>query len=333
MTNNNLKVAYFGTPIFSARFLKNILEMQEELGYSIDLVVTQPDKPVGRDQKLTPSPVKQIAEKNGIEVVHKVSPDQLHDFDIVLLYAYGKIITQKALDAPQFGFWNIHPSMLPKYRGASPTVYPLLLGDTSTGVTLMRMDADLDHGPIIAQHEYEIGPGEKNFDVINALTDEAIELWEKALEILEGDKKNDLSKMGREQDHSKATFTRTLKRDDGYIDIALVKKLLSHRGADDTGEGPAKVSFDELPAITKDYYSKNSQEKYTPQPIDTLIFNMWRALDPWPGIWTEIEVGGTKKRLKITEMELKDGHANIKTVQLEGKKPALFEQVREHLEL
>ena len=155
-----INLAYFGTPDFSARLLEKVITTSD-LPVDLKLAVTQPDKPVGRKQTLTPSPVKEVAKKYGIEVWDYNLKDQKlkskneessliknlkqKEIDLVLLYAYGEIIEQELLDTPRYGFWNIHPSLLPKYRGASPITYPIILGDAETGVTLMKMDEKLEH--------------------------------------------------------------------------------------------------------------------------------------------------------------------------------------------
>ena len=126
---NKLKTAYFGTPTFSARLLRQLLD-DSSLPIAIKLVVTRPDKPVGRKQIRTPSPVKRLAMERGIEVEHTIknTKSRIVDFDLAILFAYGRIIPKDLLEIPTLGFWNIHPSLLPLYRGPSPIAYPLLLG-------------------------------------------------------------------------------------------------------------------------------------------------------------------------------------------------------------
>ena len=122
-----LKVAYFGTPDFSARLLKKLIDAVD-LPIGIVQVVTQPDKKVGRKQVLTPSPVKVLAQENNIPVEDdlRFMNNDLRNVDLVILFAYGDIISLDTLAKPKYGFWNVHPSLLPKYRGPSPVAEPLI---------------------------------------------------------------------------------------------------------------------------------------------------------------------------------------------------------------
>src|SRR3989344_7067443 len=137
-----LRLAFFGAHEFSARLLEKIIA-DKTLPVEVVMVVTQADKPVGRKQQIEESPVKQIAKKFNIPVFDDLNQLRITDsgqfanIDLALVYAYGKIIPASLLILPRLGFWNLHPSLLPYYRGPSPTAYPLLLGDKITGVTLM----------------------------------------------------------------------------------------------------------------------------------------------------------------------------------------------------
>ncbi len=307
---NKLSLAYFGTPDFSARLLEKILN-DKELLVEVQLVVTQPDKKVGRKQILTPSPVKLVAQKYKLPVktgpVASSTPPVLatkglaarcrgprtratrfHDIDLVLLFAYGEIIPKDLLEIPKYGFWNVHPSLLPKYRGASPVAYPLINGDKETGVTLIQMDEKMDHGPIIIQKKVSILPKEKRSELTDRLTDIAFELFKQKVSELATEGKIDL----QNQDESGVSYTKLLTKQDGYVK-------------------------------SEELRTKNEEE------VERL-FNRFRGLYPWPGLWTEIEIKGEKKRLKITEIDLsphqKGFSAGIKKVQLEGKKEINFEQ-------
>ncbi len=204
-----MKIAYFGTPDFSADFLAKILN-DKKLSVQVSFVVTQPDKKKGRNQISTPSPVKMLAGKRGIEVKTRLSADDLEQIDLAVLFAYGEILKKDILSAPKHGFWNIHPSLLPKYRGASPVAAALLNNEKETGVTLMKMDEEVDHGPIIGQKELEIHPKEKRPELTQRLVDLGFDLF-----------KEEIGKFPNNQfspqDHSQATFTEILKKDDGLV--------------------------------------------------------------------------------------------------------------------
>jgi methionyl-tRNA formyltransferase len=159
-----VKVVFAGTPEFAAVALRALLDA----GFDIPLVLTQPDRPAGRGQKLVASPVKQVALAHGIPVNQ---PERLKDSathqplidtapDVLVVAAYGLILPQAVLDIPRRGCLNIHASLLPRWRGAAPIQRAIEAGDTETGVTIMQMEAGLDTGPMLLSHMLEIGAGE-----------------------------------------------------------------------------------------------------------------------------------------------------------------------------
>ncbi|MBP6044831.1 hypothetical protein KBC14_02280 [Candidatus Woesebacteria bacterium] len=264
-----LKIVYFGTPDFSAELLRKLVE-DKNLPIEIIGVVTQPDKKVGRKQILTPSPVKKVAGEYKLAL----NPD-LKSADLALLFAYGEILPSEMLTLPRYGFWNVHPSLLPLYRGSSPVATPLLNGDIETGVTIIKMDNLLDHGPIISQKKSYIFPLQRR----DQLTERLVETSFEMLGELFGKYAGNMDAVElREQDHSKATFTKKLTKQDGNIDIRNLKLEI-----------------------------RNSSKK---------LFNLFRGLYPWPGIWTLLP---DKKRLKITKIHWEDEKIVIKKIQLEGK--------------
>ncbi len=317
-----LKLAYFGTPYFSALFLEKLLS-DKTLPVEIKLVVTQPDKPVGRKQILTPSPVKQMAKKYGIKVIEKpgeLDSTSFRNIDIAFLFAYGNILPKKILDVPKFGFWNTHPSLLPLYRGASPVAYPLILGDKKTGVTLIKLDEKVDHGPIIAQEELKIDPKDKRSDLEIKLTNLAFKLFKKTiLNFANQMKSRQDPSILTEQNHEAATFTRLFTKNDGFIPLVTLKKAINDE----------PVFYKELPIIVSEYFKKYPHldlhgKVKSPLQSSHLFFDLFRGLYPWPGIWTKIKVNGVDKRLKITDVNLINNRFTIKKVQLEGKKEVDF---------
>jgi methionyl-tRNA formyltransferase len=160
MSSPVLRLAFAGTPEFAAMALEAILAA----GHEVPLVLTQPDRPAGRGQKLVASPVKQVAAKHGI-AVHQ--PERLRDaathgplieaaVDVLVVAAYGLILPQAVLDIPRRGCLNIHASLLPRWRGAAPIQRAIEAGDTATGITIMRMEAGLDTGPMLLQESLPI---------------------------------------------------------------------------------------------------------------------------------------------------------------------------------
>ncbi len=160
MTSTPLRLAFAGTPEFAAVALDAILAA----GFDVALVLTQPDRPAGRGQQVHASPVKRLAEKHGIAVRQ---PERLKDpathvplldarVDVLVVAAYGLILPQAVLDIPRLGCLNIHASLLPRWRGAAPIQRAIEAGDSATGITVMRMAAGLDTGPMLLKEALPI---------------------------------------------------------------------------------------------------------------------------------------------------------------------------------
>jgi len=212
-----MRIIFFGTPDFSIPALKVLLESD----FEIVAVITEPTRPTGRKQELIPSPVKSLAIKNNLTVLEPESikspewAEQIKSLapDIAVVAAYGQIIPQTVIDIPKFGFINIHPSLLPKYRGASPVQSAILNGETETGVTIMLMDEKMDHGPILAQEKISIGNNEDTPSLLARTAELGAEMLPRVIaDFVAGKIKP------REQNHEAATFSKILKKEDGQID-------------------------------------------------------------------------------------------------------------------
>lgn len=160
---NPLKIIFAGTPLFAARHLQALIEAR----FNIVAVLTQPDKPAGRGRQLTPSPVKILADQQAIPVFQPISLKKQNNIqallqeknvDIVIDVAYGLIIPEGLLNIPRYGFMNVHPSLLPRFRGPAPIQHAILSGDTETGVSIMQLDAGIDTGPLYLQKRCKIEP-------------------------------------------------------------------------------------------------------------------------------------------------------------------------------
>lgn len=159
-----MKTIFAGTPEFACEALKALVSA----GFVPDLVLTQPDRPAGRGKKLASSPVKQFAGREGIEVWQPVTLKDAaivaelsaRQPDLMIVAAYGLLLPQAVLDIPRLGAINVHASLLPRWRGASPIQAAILAGDTETGISLMQMEAGLDSGPVIAAESIGIGESE-----------------------------------------------------------------------------------------------------------------------------------------------------------------------------
>ncbi len=234
--NKKLDFAFWGTPDVAAE----TLEILKQNDFIPSLIITAPDAKKGRGLRLQASPVALFAEKNNIPCLkpEKLDEKEIRDVlrtlgrsdgdgqrkfsaenfrgeqniaDFFLVVAYGKIIPEDILNMPKFGSINIHYSLLPKYRGASPVESAILNGDTETGVSIQKMKYELDSGNIIAQEKVEILPDEKAPDLRKRLIKIGGDLLAKILKtpFVEGEK----------QDESKATFCQKIKKEDGLIDL------------------------------------------------------------------------------------------------------------------
>jgi methionyl-tRNA formyltransferase len=163
------RIVFMGTPEFAVPVLVSLVEI-DSLGTSrgqVVGVVTQPDRPSGRGRKLQPSPVKVVARRYGLPVLEPTSlrkPESQADLlalqpDVIIVAAFGQILPSEVLDLPPHGCINVHASLLPRWRGAAPIAAAILVGDEITGITIMKMDAGLDTGPILSQRSIPIGPG------------------------------------------------------------------------------------------------------------------------------------------------------------------------------
>ncbi len=215
---------FFGT----SRFSVLVLEELKTAGFLPSLVITVPDKPKGRKLILTPPETKVWAEKNSVpciqpqslreeknpSIVEKIKSYSQSGFDFAIVASYGKIIPQNILDIPRAGCLNVHPSLLPKLRGASP-LQSAILTENETGVTIMRLDADMDHGPIVAQEKVEIEnwpPYESDLEELLGHTGGKL-LAEKLPEWLAGK----ITEM--EQNHDLATFCKKIEKEDGLLNL------------------------------------------------------------------------------------------------------------------
>ncbi|MDO8487090.1 MAG: methionyl-tRNA formyltransferase [Candidatus Curtissbacteria bacterium] len=205
-----MKIAFFGTP----RLAQIVLEKLIDSPYKPQLVITAPDARIARGQKNLQSPAKETAVKNSIDVLEPKNFNSFDaKFDLAILIAYGKILPQKILQIPRFGFINIHPSLLPKYRGPTPVQTAILEGEEKTGVSIILLDKEVDHGPVLAQKEVEIEDNDNHLSLNERLAAAGTEVL---LEILPDYIEGKLKPVP--QDHKKATFTKHIAKIDGEID-------------------------------------------------------------------------------------------------------------------
>ena len=210
-------VVFFGTPQFAVPTLRRLLDST----HSVAGVITQPDRPRGRGQKITHAPVKALALERGIPVYQpdRLKPPEVADTlrgwqaDLGVVAAYGRIIPEHLLTIPPLGMINVHASLLPKYRGAAPVHRAVINGDSQTGVTIMRVVKELDAGAMLAKVTRPIGPDETSDVVETALADMGAELLVTVVDQL-------VSGIAREepQDDTQATYAPRLTKEEGLID-------------------------------------------------------------------------------------------------------------------
>lgn len=288
MGNRNLKFAYFGTDIFSVE----VLEQLRNAEFIPKVIVTAPDRPCGRGQRIQKPAVKIWAEEN-IPNAKILQPEKLDNefintlkesidtWDIFVVASYGKIIPREVVDMPRHGSLNVHPSLIPLYRGASPIESAMLEDAKTTGVTIILVDERMDHGPILNQEivKFDEWPSrievEKKMAIIGGrLLSSTIPLWVAGeIEALE-------------QDHDRATFTKKITKDMGTIEFDKATGSLG---------GDARKNFLKI-----------------------------QALNPWPGAYFFINKDGRDLRVKITLAVWVDDELRILKVIPEGKREMNF---------
>lgn len=217
--SNKIKIGFFGTPEYAV----TTLDILHKAGFEISFVVTMPDRPQGRKMIMTAPPAKVWAENHNVPVYQPESlktggiADDLKKYncDVFVVIAYGKIIPQNILDIPKCKSLNIHGSLLPALRGSCPIETAILNDIKETGVTIIRMDSEMDHGPIVAMDKVIMEPWPPKAEILgNAIVTSGSNLLVSVLpkwingEIIE-----------TPQDHSKATFTKMIQKEDGLIDL------------------------------------------------------------------------------------------------------------------
>jgi methionyl-tRNA formyltransferase len=225
-----MNLIFMGTPEFAVPSLNALIAA----GHNVHAVFTQPDKPVGRKQIITPPPVKVVAEQHNLPVYQPTkirNEDARKEFeplfqavDVGIVAAYGRILPDWMLRAPKLGCVNVHSSLLPKYRGAAPINWAIVQGETVTGVTIMQMDEGLDTGDILQQGELAIGDDERTPGLTARLATLGASLLVETLSKLERGEVQPLP-----QNETQATYAPMLKREDGQVDWTLTATQIRNR--------------------------------------------------------------------------------------------------------
>ncbi len=282
MKKSDLLIAFFGTPALAVR----VLERLAEEGIRPALVVTSPDRPRGRGQVLSPTPTKEWALAQGIDVAEPLTLKdgefartlRNSEWDLFIVAAYGKIIPKEILDIPKHGTLNVHPSLLPKFRGASPVTSAILADERETGVSIMLLDEEVDHGPILAQARVEIDR----------------EDWPLKGSILEA----------------------LLADEGGKLLVEVVAPWVR-------GELRPEPQQHEQAIHTKKYEKEDARIDLTGDPYQNFL--KIRAFDANPRAYFIMEKNGKPFRVIISEAEYKDGMLALTRVIPEGKKEVSYE--------
>ncbi|MEA3449365.1 MAG: methionyl-tRNA formyltransferase [Patescibacteria group bacterium] len=220
--SNKIKTIFIGTPDFAIPSLQTLINSAD---FEVIGVITQPDKPIGRKQIMTSPAIKTEAEKHSIPVYQpiKIKNEKLKikNYDLIVVVAYSQIIPKTMLDAPKYGVINVHGSLLPKYRGAACVQWPLINGDKETGTTIMKMDAGLDTGPIIAQKSFEILKTDTAGTLYNKVAEAGARILVPTLnDYISGKIKPQI------QNETQANYVKQIKKEDARIDWSKSAKYI-----------------------------------------------------------------------------------------------------------
>lgn len=302
-----MNILFFGSTSDSVIVLEKLAHIKNA---TISAVVTQPPKPIGRDQIITPTPVETWAKNNSITVLafdndpqkpwkytnEQVVIDALQPIaaDVLISASYGQMIPWETISAAQFGGINIHPSILPHWRGADPVPWAIMNGDHQIGVSVVTLSKTFDEGKLLAQEKIPIDSHDTSDPLRTKLFAMGADLLAEVLPLVFTGK---IKAKDMHMPDPKPPYARKFTRDDGF-------------------EPWERLALSATEGTDAD-----------------VIDRKFRALDPWPGLWTKVThiqsfkiIGADEKRLKIRKLHLSNAKIIIDEVQLEGKKPTTWEQ-------
>ncbi len=318
-----MRIVFFGTPYYVLPILELLHKEFKVPGEMspIAAVVTQSPKPVGRNKVMQYSPIDNWAHKKAVPIFFD-SKDLIKEkikADIGILASYGAMIPKEVINYFELGILVVHPSLLPEFRWGSPVPAAITTGLSTTGVTIIKMDEEWDHGPILTALKDEVLPT----DTYGSLRDRLfLKSGELLVQMIPAYLKGKIKL--KDQDEKKATYARIINKDDAFIPGEYIKTAIEGRTKNDIW----KIGF------IKDYATEP-----TPEAIERFI----RAMDPWPQAWTNVKLNSKLKTEDSKKMKLLKAHLEpfdnkelsvisyklqLDIVQLEGKNPVAWEQFK-----
>ncbi len=325
-----MKIVFFGTPDYVVPVADGLLKhfRTNANQHPIAAVVTQSPKPSGREKFMSYSPVDEWAYERKISKYfdpNDIIKERI-DADIGILASYGQIIPEPVIKYFRYGILNIHPSLLPLWRGASPIQASIISGNATTGVSIIKLDDKLDHGHVVSQFKDEITETDTTESLRKRLFDRSAEVMPTLIEAYTAGKITP-----KKQEEDKATFTRQIKKEDGFIEPKFLNNIMQGRTLQNKWE---------IPFVYKQIRNPKSEirikEPFKLSTTTENIYNFIRAMDPWPGAWSNIKATSDKsqvtRRIKILKAHIEKDPTSSRLslipdiVQLEGKSPVSWKQ-------
>lgn len=305
---NKMKIVFFGTPEYVIPILNKLHRgfRAKDGNSTIVAIVTQKPKLAGRKKQMKYSAVDKWAFDRNIPK-YFTPTDMIKDkpdADLGVLASFGAIIPKEVLKFFPKGIINIHPSLLPKFRGASPVQAAIASGEKETGATIIKLDEKLDHGPILTQFKGEIKNNDTTDSLRNRLFEKSADV---AVEMLETYVLGKIKP--KMQDHKEASFTKTISKSDAFLSPEIIKDALEGRG-----NRKFEVVF-------------MDKKKFSTTP--EFLKNFVNAMQTWPTAWTTVKINNKNFRLKLHSAHVEEKKLVLDKVQLEGKNKVSFNQFTE----
>jgi len=342
-----MKIVFFGTPEYVLPVLEKLYKefRTSKLASPIVAVVTQSPKPTDRKQVLTYSPVDAWAHQHKIPIYYHPS-DLIKDCvkaDLGVIAAYGALLPPNLVNYFPYGILVIHPSLLPEFRWGSPVQAAIVTGTNPTGVSIIKMDAKFDHGPIISQFKEDVLPDDTTGSLRARLFIRSAEVLAQLVKPYVQGKITP-----RKQDEAKATFARVIKKVDAFIPSQMLKLALEGKKGRTKWPVPFITAFkktpdsqsgDELNADMSSSLRRGNRglksaedviKNYSLLPSALSLDRFIRAMNPWPCAWTYVSgISPEQKRLKIISGHFEKNKLVLNKVQLEGKEAVSWKQFKE----